>query len=450
MRIRSSDKKLFQAQGRDYRVPLSLMALALIAFFWFLSGYQSGRIQPLFLPTPTPTRTASSYVEEGLVNFAAGNLDAAISAYQDAVTVDPTNVDALIELARIQAYSSPLLTPALAVERLALARANVDQAVLLDDLNSDAHAVRTLVYDWSSGRAATEEEREAFLAVASQAAVRAVQLDSRNALALAYRAEVLMDQFQFDQARQVAELAVSLEPNSMDTHRVFAYILESTGFYSRAIEEYQAAAALMPNYTYLYIKIGQNYRQLELYDQALEYFDRAAQINATLGINDPLPFVAIAKTYTRQGEFFIAARNAERALEFDPTNATIYGELGIIRFRARNYEGSIPPLRCAVVGCTAAENEDLGVAVEGLPLDNNSVAFYYTYGSVLAALNMCDEGEDILNQVLALYANDDIISGIAQESLTVCQLLRAGGQVPTATPPPADEDMMDDMGEGMP
>ncbi|TAK14153.1 MAG: hypothetical protein EPO32_02770 [Anaerolineae bacterium] len=445
MRIRSSDRKIFQPRGRDYRWPLSLMALVLLGFFWFLNGYLSGRIQPLFLPTPTPTRTAGSYVEEGLTNFAAGNLDAAISAYQDAVNVDPNNVAALIELARIQTYSSPLLTPALAVERLEQARANVDQAVLLDDLNSNAHAVRTLVYDWSAGRSLSVEEREAYLATASQAAVRAVQLDSRNALALAYRAEVLMDQFQFDQARQVAELAVSLEPNSMDTHRVFAYILESTGFYSRAIEEYQAAAALMPNYTYLYIKIGQNYRQLELYAQALEYFDRAAQINATLGINDPLPYVAIAKTYTRQGEFFIAARNAERALEFDPTNATIYGELGIIRFRARNYEGSIPPLRCAVVGCTAAENEDQEVAVVGLPLDNNSVAFYYTYGSVLAALNMCDEGEVILNQVLSLYRSDDIIRGIAEEGLAVCRTLRAGGQVPTATPP-----VEEDMGEGTP
>jgi hypothetical protein len=68
---------------------------------------------------------------------------------------------------------------------------------------------------------------------------------------------------------------------------------------------------------------------------------------------------------------------------------------------------------------------------------------------VLAALNMCDEGEVILNQVLSLYRSDDIISGIAEEGLAVCRTLRAGGQVPTATPP-AEEDMMDDMDEGTP
>ncbi|MBI3158702.1 MAG: hypothetical protein HYZ26_03760 [Chloroflexi bacterium] len=442
MRVPSNNRKLFEARGRDYRTWLAVVGLGIVFLFWFLSGYFSGRIEPLFLPTPTPTRTAGSFVQEGQANFGAGNLSAAIAAYQDAVTVDPLNVEAFIELARLQAYSAPLLTPAEAAARLAAARANADQAVLLDDLSSDAHAVRALAYDWSAGSTLIIEEREAYLATAAQAAVRATQLDSSNALAIAYRAEVLMDQGQFEQARQLAELAVSLEPNLMDTHRVFAYILESTGFYSRAIEEYLAAAELAPNYTYLYIKVGQNYRQLELYAQALEYFEKAALINAALGINDPLPYVAIAKTYTRQGEFFIAARNAEKALDFDPTNATIYGELGIIRFRARNYEGSIPPLRCAVVGCTALENEEQGVAVQGLPLDNNSVAFYYTYGSVLAALNQCDAAEPILNQVLALYRNDEIIAGIAQESLNVCRILRESGGIPTATPP---SDEMDDM-----
>ena len=154
--------------------------------------------------------------------------------------------------------------------------------------------------------------------------------------------------------------------------------------------------------TFLYISIGQNYRQLELYDLALEYFDRAASINKSLGIEDPLPYLAIAKTYTRQGEFFAAALNAETALSFDPTNPDLYGQVGYIRFQARNYEGSMPMLECAVQGCEVLYDEFFGVTVlsdateeqlatsdriqvEGLGLSNASVVYYYVYASVLAA-----------------------------------------------------------------
>ena len=409
----------------------------------------TGEIQPLQLSTPTATRTANSYLEEGQAYFETGNLNSAIEAYQDALLVDPENVSVLTELARIQTYSSTLLTDQRKSERLQQALDNIDRAVEIDEFNSNAHAVRTLVLNWNASAAGTLEERETYLAEASQAAVRAVQLDNGNALAIAYRAEVLADQLQLTQARQLSELAISIEPNSMDTHRVYAYIMESYGNYSQAIEEYKIASSIMPNLTFLYISIGQNYRQLQLYDQALDYFDKAATINETLQIEDPLPYVAIAKTYSRMGEFFIAARNAQRALDFDPNNPDLYGQLGVVFFRSRNYEGSIPVLKCAVEGCTAEENEEQEIDVIGLPLDNNSVVYYYTYGSVLAALNECDRALDILEQVESIYSADETIMSIVQESTFICQSLESGQpiELPSATPSKETTDEGDMMEE---
>jgi tetratricopeptide (TPR) repeat protein len=202
------------------------------------------------------------------------------------------------------------------------------------------------------------------------------------------------------------------------------------------------AAEIMPNLTFLYISIGQNYRQLQLYDHALEYFDRAATINENLNIKDPLPYLAIAKTYTRQGQFFAAARNADVALSYDPRNPDLYGQLGFIRFQARNYEGSIPMLECAVDGCEVLFDEDWGVipfidatdeqlatlprlTVVGLPLSNSSVVYYYVYGSVLAAFNQCDKALEILGQVRANFSGDALIMGIVQESEYICELFQA-------------------------
>ena len=81
----------------------------------------------------------------------------------------------------------------------------------------------------------------------------------------------------------------------------------------------------MPNMTFLYVSIAQNYRQLNQYDQALDYFDRAATINEINGVEDPLPYLGIAKTYTRMGEFFAAAINADKALSFDYFNPDPFG-----------------------------------------------------------------------------------------------------------------------------
>jgi tetratricopeptide (TPR) repeat protein len=426
-------------------VMMALIGIGLLV----LNSVAKGQIQPLRLITPTATRAARSFIEEGQAFFFTGNLDRAIEAYQDALQEDPENVTALTELARIQAYSSALLTAERKHDRLQTAAQNIDLAVSIDENSSDAQAVRTLVYDWyASLSTISVDERESALAEASQSAVLAVQLDNQNALAIAYRAEVLTDQGQITQARQLSELALSLEPNAMDTHRVYAYILETIGNYSKAIEEYKAATEIMPNLTFLYINIGQNYRQLQLYDQALAYFDKAAMINESLGIEDPLPYLAIAKTYTRMGEFFIAARNGIRALEFDNTNPDLYGQLGVIYYRSRNYEGSIPVLKCAVEGCTAEENEEQGVAVTGLSMTNETVVYYYIYGSVLAALDQCDKAVVVLEQVREGFSNDETIMAIVEESETICKLLKTGDETPQATATPYPDNMDAGMMEG--
>lgn len=417
---------------------MMLWGVLILIGLLILRGVSTGDVQPLFVATPTATRSVASYREEGAAFFEAGNLDLAIQAYQDALEVAPEDYLGWTELARIQAYSSSLLTQQRKKGRMEEALDSIDRALELAPDVSIVHAVRSFVLDWSAGAAGSSAERQAFLAEASTEAIRARQLDNQNVLALAYQAEVFADQQQFEQAMQYAELAISTDPNSMDTRRVYAFVLEATGQYGRAIDQYKQATEIAPNLTFLYISIGQNYRQLGLYDQALEFFDQAASINSVLGITDPLPYVAIAKTYTRQGEFFAAAANAKKAITFDPANPDLYGQLGIIFFRSRNYEGSVPVLECAVegcgdgdcavLGCDAETITEEGIPVSGLVLDDASLPYYYTYGSVLAALDKCDLAIPILNQLADAYPNDSLVMGIVDENYEVCEFLAAQSQ----------------------
>jgi tetratricopeptide (TPR) repeat protein len=258
----------------------------------------------------------------------------------------------------------------------------------------------------------------------------------------------------------------------MDVHRINAYLLETLGQYNRAIAEYEKAITIDPNFTFLHLRIGANYRRLAseiqnpeaarpVYEQSLEYFDRAVKINEQIGVNDPGPHLSIARTYSQLGEFFIAARNVQKALEYEPTNADIYGQLGIIYFRSRNYEGSIYSLKCAIRGCSGEDSckgrglercfPDLGeepVNIAGLSLEPNTIVYYYTYGSVLAALsrpkdNRCGEALQVMQEVRdeldarpEAYADGrGTIISIVEAADEICASLNDGGQTSqTGTP----------------
>ncbi len=434
-------------RSNPYRIVI-LLAL-LVGGLYVLRGFQSGQVEALFLATPAPTRIARSYALEGETQFVAGNLPAAIAAYQRAMELDPGDARLIAELARIQTYFSSLsTTDAERVARLQAARENIDKATQLAPEDSFVLAIRAFVYDWNSMYGG--EEEEALLSEAEQAVVRAIQFDSNNALAFAYYAEILIDQQKYVQADESMRQALERDPSLMDVHRVSGYVRESLGDYEGAIQEYLKAAQITPNFTPLYIRIGANYRTLglkraevvgndhsdvvALYEEALMYYAKAVAINKQIGVVDPIPYLAIARTYSQMGEFFATSLNVRTALDMLPENPEIYGQLGLVYFRARNYESAIPALRCAVKGCDAAiscevrqcnPDTDPPIEIQGLELTGASLIYYYTYGSVLAGMHRpglenCAEAVQVLAEVRQRYAEDATIMAIIDPSEQIC------------------------------
>lgn len=419
-----------------YRILFIILIIAAGVWLVFQIGPDpEDLVKPFFLPTPTPTRMANSFILEAEAFFEAGKIDDpverdAIDAYRQALELEPDNIKAWTELARLLTYSSSLLsTQQEKIERMAEAREASSRALEIARDDSTVQAIHALTLDWSASVATDQDQREEWLVEAEQAAGYAYNIDPDNYLALAFYAEVLLDQQKWSQAEQHARTAVELAPEVMDTHRVYATVLETFGQYRVAIEEYEKAAAINPNLTFLYIRIGVIYRELQVYDVALSYFEKAITINNSNGVQDPVPYIGIAKTYARQGEFFIASLNGEKALGFDPANADTYGQLGDIYTRARNYEGALRVLKCAVRGCTADENEIGEVDVVGLPLTNITVAYYYArYGSVLAALsrpgaNLCPDALEVLAHVREAYPDDNVLMAIVEENEAICRLI---------------------------
>lgn len=427
-----------------YRIVI-LLGLIIIAGF-FLRGYFVGTIKPILVQTPTPTRSVNSYALEGETQFTAGSLAKAIEAYQKAAELNPTDANTWAELARIQTYSSSLITTdADKKVRMDEALASINKAVELAPDDSSVHAIKAFVLDWTANPGIAGDGWQGMLTKAEQEAVKALQIDNTNALALAYYAEILSDQAKWTQADDYIKQALSKDPSLMDAHRIDGVVQESLGNYTQAIDEYKKAIEIMPNLTFLYLRVGANYRELasrsnspltakSLYESSLEYFAKAAQINTQLNVKDPIPYLSIAKSYSQMGEFFTAALNVKKALTFAPDNPDIYGQLGIVYFKSRNYEGAIPAFKCALLGCTAQEacdarscnsDTDTMVPVAGMPLTGNTVVYYFTYGSVLSGMHKksaptCDQAMPILAQIRAKYATDNNVMSIVEASENIC------------------------------
>lgn len=452
---------------RDNPYRAAVLLAFILGGLFLLRGWRTGEVKPLFDPTPTPTRTSDSFSLEAQTHFDAGNLSAAIEAYKGALETRPEDARLWMELARVQAYSTNQLTTVQQKRaRMTEALESARNAVKYAPDDGTAYAILAFVMDWNGFYIDDRDAHAKMLLDAELAAQQSLVKDPNSVLGLVYTAEILLDQGRLDQAQQYITLAKEKNENLMDVQRVRGYILETFGDYRGAIEAYDRAIALAPNLTFLYIRAGVIYRHLGMisntpgaaepyYNKALEYFAKAVQINTQLGINDPVPYVSIGKVYTQMGEFFIASRNAKRALQLDPTSPDLYGQLGMVYFKARNYESAAEAFSCAVNGCDPARSctvrecmpGDPNITIQAIPLEANdatTAVYYYTYGSVLAGLHRpigptsgyCTEALEVFDRLRAVFGQDRDIMSIVEASESICASygVTRGGITPQPTP----------------
>ncbi len=468
-------RAIFRRRNESNVYRMFLWVVLILVGVWLIRSVQQGDVKPLFLPTPTPTRFAQSYAIEGDALFTAGKLEdsknadgtvispGAITAYREAAKVDPNNARVWADLSRIQTYSTALLVKQDDIlARLDEAIASAENAVKINPDDSYAHAVHAFSLNWKASYTADDRERQKLLRESEDEAVRALQLDNASALALSFYAEVLVDQQKWTQALQYIDQALELDSTLMDVHRVHAYVLESLGEYALAIEAYDRAIAITPNLTFLYLRAGAGYRRLafespneeiqrQLYEKSLEYFAQTARINEQLGVQDPTPYLSIARTYSQMGEFFIAIRNVQKTIEFQPENAVFYGELGVLYHKNRNYETGILALKCVVRGCTPPEScdgrggcgpNDTEAEVKPLSLSAGTVYYFDIYASELAALstpkkNYCEEALAVAKTIEdSEYDEDPNIAADIVVVRNICEGVNSGviGGGATATP----------------
>jgi len=326
---------------------LILLLLILIAAAssgaYYLWAYQPDWSRP-FEPTPTPTRTAQSYILEAEAYYGQGQLDEAIAAYEQAVAISPKDTSAGIRLAEL------LILRQRTVEALAQA----EQAVLLEPSNPQALAILCLAFDW-----------EGHYAEAFEACECAIELEPDYAEALAYLARVYVDTGDWIPARQFAQQAVDSNYQSMAAHASQGYVLEAQGRYRQAVQAYENAIVLQPKLASLYLSAGQNYRVLGQFNEAIDRFERAIRLDPS----DPVGYDQLGWTHYAAGQYGRAIETLEQATLIDPDHASSWGHLGIAYYVLQQYEDAIRALEQAI---RLSERDYLGRARRVVVLGQDS------------------------------------------------------------------------------
>jgi tetratricopeptide (TPR) repeat protein len=366
-----------------------------------------------FLPSPTPTRSSESLLNEAQASVDEGKLSQAIDAYKQAILADPRNPATYIDLARIQILAGSYEE----------AVTNTENALLLNPTLSMAYAVKASALDFM------ENYPDAEVAVN-----KAIELDPNNAFAYAIYTEILLDQGQYEDLQAAIDLsqkAKALDPTALETRRARGYVLFNTGNFEDSVAEYQAAIAINDKLWDLHYSLGAVYKMMGEYDKAVQEMLTGVALNPT----NPDILIEISRTYAAEGQYQKAIQYAEQALSLDPSSARLHGNLGVMLYQNDEFSRAVDELKLVVQGGTTSD----GTVVEGLPLEPGRVAndYYSLYALSLTQLDRCSEAIPIMQAILTSIAEDQVAYYNATQGMDYCRTA-SGTPSPTAevTPTP--------------
>jgi tetratricopeptide (TPR) repeat protein len=388
----------------------------------YINRFVVADIDPLGVPSPTPTISPETLLAEAEGLYNQGKLLPAIEVYRQAIISQPDNPATHVMLARALVFAG----------KYKEAQTAAEDALLLNPGYVPAHAVR----GWALGFQGEYLEAESELK-------RALELDPNNALTHAYYSEVLVDSYysglgSFDGLEKAAEesrVAQALAPDLLETHRARGYVLEATGNYEEAIREYEAAIAINPNISDLYLSIGRNYRILGIYDQAVDAFTRADALNP----QDPNPDLLLSRTYATIGEYGKAMQFAESAVANNPADTNLRGNYGVMLYRNSYWPEAVKELSYVVKGGLSEDGYEMEF-INLAPGSPRIAEYYFTFGLVLARLEQCGEALQIAQLIISRIPADELAVDNANEITNRCQQnLNAPPSTPGAESTPAAE-----------
>jgi tetratricopeptide (TPR) repeat protein len=387
------------------RVLILLILVGVGAFL--LINQNTLRQQVIPPPTATPTRTARSYVVEAEAVVQTGNLPNAITAYIQAATLDPKNVDVLAMLARLLAMVDRTTEAVKWAERAVQAVPHSAPAQAALALANRFHANALLL----QGR---DTEARRVLDQALAAAKQAIALDAAYPEGLAYLAEIYAELGDLENAVVYIQKALGLSQTRTEVWRAYGTVLDNQGKFTDAGKAYEEAIKLAPNVAYLYLLLGRAQRNVaslrdpSLWRAALETFKQGAQIDPT----DVRLLDEWGWTHYQLDEYRDAQEVLERAVTLNPQAWSPRSHLAATYFARTQYETAIDSFKQALDLMNQTFDADHYCVTAQTFSCARLVAAYTTLGYAYRMLRQCDPyGLGAFRKALAVRPDDATAQG---------------------------------------
>lgn len=313
-------------------------------------------------PTPEPTRSAASYATSASLYWRDGDYDNATKSYENAVTLDPTNVKYYVDLITLYTLNGDVEGAQTAAEKVILLAPNDDRVLA-------AVSSAYLVNGERLSEIGDRSEADLRYQEAIDSARLAIQVNPNNAEAYAYLAGALIsqDRDNYSEAQEMVDTAVALDPQSAIVRYYRAIVLENQGYYQLAIEEYEQARQLDPNYIDPALALAYTYFYTDNRARAINVLRQLIETQP----NDPDLHDALGWMLFLAGQYPEAESYLEDAVALDPEMVRANAHLGATYFKNFNYELAIPKLEMAVLAYQ--ESYENGISL------TDSTALYFNY-----------------------------------------------------------------------
>jgi tetratricopeptide (TPR) repeat protein len=386
-----------------------LVLFVLIAIGLYLITVQPEAIPQPFQPTPTPTRTAVSHITEAEEYFQQGKLEEAIRTYELAIRADPTIVENYVPLVRLLVFQG----------RIDEGLEYAETALFVNPDYAPARAIRAMTLDWKSARLENQglkEEADDLMIQALGEINRVIEQDPTLAEAYAFKAEILFDLGNYQEADEAINNALQLNPKSLDVQRVAGYLAEFRGYRDEAIQHYSEAIRIESNLPLLHLALGRTYIAAGEINLARDSLQKAIALNPT---NSEYHYF-MGYAYFVIGERELASDSFKQAIELRPNYPAAHCQLGLIYYQNRNWEGALPEL-------------EIGVEGYGDVVNYRNAFCFYVLGLSYYYLDRCEDAYPLFDKVLAVLPDN----APAEEGIRLCREAERAGPAADVTPTPS-------------
>jgi tetratricopeptide (TPR) repeat protein len=206
-------------------------------------------------------------------------------------------------------------------------------------------------------------------------------------------------------------------PNKARVNNNFGLVLFAEGKIEEAIDYYNKAMRITPDYIFFYNNRGAAYAKLGQYQRAIEDYNQAIRLKP----DHSGAYYNRGLAYTDIGQYQQAIENFNTAIHLKPNNADAYNNLGTTYLKLGQYQQAIENCNQAIrlkpndangyynrgiaygkLGQHQREIEDYNQAIRLTPDDADS---YYNRGTAYGALGQYQSAIENWNQAIRLKPN---------------------------------------------